>query len=190
MDSYATHQLVLLEILKRTSKPVLELGAGDYSTPQIHDIAKGKIITIDDSKEWLDKYIHLKTINHKFFYYNKEKLEAFYDNDNIQWGLVFVDNGTWDARNKAVKKYKDTADYIILHDCDYYPKMSEFGKEIEPMNFRARNMGIRTYDDVFKYWVEFFVQGWKTQSPPTLVGSNKICLNDLVIDGMVISNKR
>jgi hypothetical protein len=189
MDCYATHQLVLSEVLKRVTKPILELGAGDYSTPLIHAHG-GTILTVDDSKEWTRKYDNLKTKDHKFFCFDEIQIRKFYEKDEQDWGLVFIDNGTWAARNEAVKKYKDTADYLILHDCDYYPKMSTFGKEIRPMNFRARDMGLRTYDDIFKYWIEFFVQGWKTQSPPTLVGSNKIPLNDLNAEGMVICNRR
>jgi hypothetical protein len=189
MDHYSTHQLVLLEVLKRISKPILELGAGDYSTPQIHAHG-GKILTIDDSREWIDKYSKLKTKSHAFCCFDNIQIQKFYDNDREDWGLVFIDNGTWEARNGAVKKYKDTADYVIMHDCDYYPKMSTFGKEIHPMNFKARDMGIRTYSDIFKYWVEFFVQGWKEQYPPTLVGSNKINLKDLVVEGMTVCGRR
>ena len=33
MDNYGSHRLVLAEVLKRTTKPILELGAGDFSTP-------------------------------------------------------------------------------------------------------------------------------------------------------------
>ena len=189
MDSYATHQLVLAEVLKRVSKPVLELGAGDFSTELIHNHG-GKIITIDDDEQWIKRYVHLKTADHKFFLFDKVQIYKFYEKEEEDWGLVFIDNGTWEARNGAVKKYKDVADYLILHDCDYYPTMSTFGKVIRPMNFKARDMGKRTYDDVFKYWVEFFVQGWKSQSPPTLVGSNKICLDDLFVEGMVVCSRK
>jgi hypothetical protein len=189
MDNYSTHQLVLLEVLKRISKPILELGAGDYSTPQIHNHG-GKILTIDDSQQWVDKYINLKSKDHTFCCFDNIQLQKFYDNDDEQWGLVFIDNGTWEARNGAVKKYKDVADYVILHDCDYYPKMSTFGREIRPMNFRARDMGERNYNDIFKYWVEFFVQGWKSEYPPTLVGSNKIDLKDLAVEGMIVCERQ
>lgn len=184
IDPYSTHQLVLLDVLKRTSKPILEFGSGDYSTPQIHEICNNRmVITVDDSKVWLSRYCLLETELHKFvFVENEKELQTFFAKNKTDWGLVFVDNGTWHSRILTINKYRNTADYLIIHDCDYFPNNGFFGEII-------RNVGKRTYDKVFKYWIEFYVEGSDKNSPPTLLGSNKIDLKDIEIEGMIISNK-
>jgi hypothetical protein len=175
MDNYATHQLVLLEVLKRTSKPVLELGAGDYSTPQVHT-HESKVLTIDDSQKWIDKYSGLKSRNHVFSCFNSKELQKFYENDKEQWGLVFVDNSTWEFRLWAINRYKDTADYMIIHDTNYSASENIFGKVIN---------GKRSFNEHFKHWIEFLPENYTKDSPATLLASNKFMLKDIVIQGMI-----
>jgi len=191
-EAFASHQLVLLDIAKRVDKPVLELGAGYSSTKQIHDLLESKkikMVTVEQSIEWVVKFIYLSSDLHAVRYYSDANIKMFYDNDKEQWGLVFIDNGTWEARHMAIKKYKDTADYVILHDCDFFPGYKYFGKAYSPINPKEHDTGVRDYSDVFKYWIEYFVEGWEANEPPTLLGSNKICLDDIVIEGMMIANR-
>ena len=190
INTYGSHRFVLSEVLKRTTKPVLELGAGDFSTPLIHEETKSNcVITIDDSKEWATKFKGLQTDWHKFKVLSVDGIKEFYKNDDTEWGLVFIDNNTWELRSDVIYKYKDIADYIILHDCNYYPENNIFGKIIEKANMKFHRRGLRDYSDVFKYWIEFFIKGWNSQSPPTLLGSNKIHLDDFNIYGMEITNR-
>ena len=195
---FASHQLVLSDTLKKVNKPILELGAGLHSTEMIHDISKKrgiKVLTLESDKEWLIKYEHLKTGLHDL--QHGGDIKKFYAEDNEQWGLVFVDStynanpDPWWARKAALLKYKDTADYVVLHDCDaIVVGENEFGETIEPINSDEHDPGIRDYSKTFKYWIEFFVDGWKQWHPPTLLASNKICLDDIQkIDGMIISNR-
>jgi hypothetical protein len=198
-SGYATHQLVLIDILKRINKPMLELGAGDYSTPLIHDILKDKkirILTLDHDKDWLNKYEYLRNEFHDFKCISNTDIQKFYDEDSEQWGLVFIDYGTedpgdpWRARINALLKYSKTADYIILHDCDALVMGDNpFGETIKPINIEECYTGIRNYNKIFKYWIEFFVDGWQSFHPPVLLASNKICLDNIKIDGMIISNE-
>lgn len=191
-NAYGTHKLLLSAILRRVNKSVLELGVGHNSTPLIHNAMKRKnidILTIDSDSYWIRRYAKLKSDKHKFKYYNSEELKGFYATDTTAWELVFVDNSPWEARTQAINKYREIADYVILHDCNYFPDTNIFGKTISPINANARVMGKRNYDDIFKYWVEFFVDDWGIRSPPTLLGSNKINVEAIVIEGMVIANK-
>jgi len=192
MNIYGSHRFVVEEILKRVTKPVLELGAGDFSTVQIHEALKNKkisITTIDDSEEWLNKYCKLESKLHKLLLKNDEGIREFYKNDSTKYGLVFIDLGKWELRVDAVMKYKNVADYIILHDCNYYPDNGIFGKTIKKINVAYRIKGVRNYSDVFKYWIEFFMKDWNIHSPPTLLGSNKICLDNINISGMEAVNR-
>jgi hypothetical protein len=124
---------------------------------------------------------------HEFIHYNDHQVKLFYKEDTTQWGVVFVDNGTWDARSTAVLRYKDIADFVVVHDCNYPADNGLFGKSIKPFDFANNSFGVRNYDDVFKYWIEFMPEMWIPTHPPTLLGSNKICLDDVEIEGMIIS---
>ena len=190
-DEFGSHRLVLAKVLKRVSRSVLELGAGDYSTPLIHTVEERgvKILTIEDNPEWFDKYKHLKTDLHDFRYIDSGGIQEFYDNDDEQWELVFVDNGTWEARIPAIRKYSGIADYMVIHDSNYFPDNNIFGKTLEPTVMNRQIMGRRDYSDIFRYWVEFFVRDWGKQNPPTLLASNIVDVKDFIVEGMHISNK-
>jgi len=181
MNDYATHQPVLREMLNRTTGSILELGSGDYSTPLIHELTEGrKVLTVDDSLEWLNKYIGLQTENHKFICVEDRRFQEFYDNDDEQWNVVFIDNGAWSARVKAIIKYKDVADYIILHDCDYMAGHGLLGI--------TGSGSHRNYSSVFRYWNEYLIKNSTPWNPPTLLASNKMSVRDIIIEGMVIIN--
>ena len=198
---FATHQAVLTAVLKRINKPVLELGAGDYSTELIHKELDGRnirIVTVDDKPEWIAKFFRLYDEFHDFIYMNKEDTLMYFKADRTKWGLVFVDCGVWEVRGMAVKKYKDIADFILVHDCDYFPENNTntnytkerfFGRVINHANTKTMSVGKRDYSDTFKYWVEFFEKNWDEESPPVLLGSNKINLDDFEVPGMIVSGR-
>jgi len=196
-NGYESHRFVLEHVVKNLkNKSVLELGCGDYSTKLIHDILdnrNSKITSIDTDLAWLQKYIYLKNDYHELIYWDINKLNEFYDNDTHEWGLVFVDTATWDSRIAAINKYRESADFLILHDCDYYANSNTIGKTIKPVNQKENDMGIRDYGkEMFKYWLEYSIEDWASYSswlPPTLLASNKYPLNDIKIDNMIITNK-
>ena len=72
-------------------------------------------------------------------------------------GIHFYKKIIWEARHETIKYIKDYSQYIILHDCDYYPHENIF-----------------QYSDYFKYWKIFLPpQPWPWRTgPPTLLASN------------------
>ena len=144
---YGTHQKILREFILKTDKPVLELGAGDSSTRQIHEWTENYILTVDDNETWLNKYLDLKCDRHDF-----RLLYQYPDYDDYKWGLVFVDLSTQELRKKAIIEYKD-ADYLVIHDGNYMFRDS-FTKE--------------EFSALFKYWKEY-----DELFPTTVVASNK-----------------
>lgn len=193
-SGWGTHQLVLLDALGRTDKPVLELGSGIWSTVQIHDALKNrdiKILTIESKQKWFNQYLYLKTKLHDLRHVNDTDMPAFYEHDDVEWGLVFIDNPTWTARKLAVQKYKGVADYVVLHDCDYIlEKNHTYGRIIKRINAAEKDPGIRDYSKTFKYWIEFFIEDWGHRHPPVLLASNRVCLDDIKeVCGMIIANR-
>lgn len=188
MNLAETHQPILLDIIRRTDGPILELGAGDYSTRQIHEVAgQRKILTIDHDRIWLRKYSHLKTYFHKFILVNNKDIKGYYLKDNDHWSVVFIDNIHWDFRVPAIMRYKDTADYLVIHDTQFAANTGNWGKEIRPVIWN--DWGERDFSDTFKYWIEFMPANWIADYPTTVLGSNKHDLGDIEVKDMIIINR-
>lgn len=147
---YETHQKILEEFVKKTDKPILELGAGDSSTRQIHEWTSNYIMTVDDDEIWLNKYRDLECDRHGFKLW--DDFVFFSEYTMCDWGLVFVDLSTQELRKEAVLKYKD-ADYLVIHDGNYMFRDSFTREE---------------FSGLFKYWKEF-----DELFPTTVVASNK-----------------
>jgi hypothetical protein len=147
MFAEGTHQLVLKEFIEKTDKPILELGAGDYSTRQIHEWTDNKILTVEHNENWLDKYQDLKCDRHDL-----QLLGPLEEWNDTEWGVVFVDLINWKLRKQAILLYRN-ADYVVIHDSEYM--------------FRE----VFTRDEfsgIYKYWKEFI-----ELFPHTTVASNK-----------------
>jgi len=181
-DPFATHQPVLkknLSILDK-NKPILELGCGHGSTPLLHDFSTShqvEIYIFDNNEEWLN-IISSQYKSHKYHNYIKVndwniELKEYLKYD---WSLVFIDQAPWEARTLSLELFKNKTDYVILHDCDYFPANNVFGKQYSPI-ISSLSTGHRDYSDILKYYVEYFPKHFASPSgPPTLLGSqyNKI----------------
>lgn len=196
-SAFTTHRPVLYKILSLiNNKPILELGCGDGSTDIIHKHAvqnNAQITTIESDKIWLEKYNYCKHELHELIHIeNFSDWMLFLTNKKVHWGLVFIDQGSWESRKECLMYLKDKADYIILHDSCYYPKNNIFGKctttqQKECCSFKfpdrcpclsnIKNFE-RTYDDVFLYSKEYI----SPYGPPTLLGSNFFDISNLSID--------
>jgi hypothetical protein len=176
-----SHQQVLLEAIRRSGdKPILELGAGDYSTPLIHEAAKGRnIVTIDNSKIWISRYWKLECLTHQLLLMDNAEVKEYYKRDTTNWGVVFVDSITWDVRVPAIQKYKDTSDYLVIHDTGYSAQIGVFGKMIN---------GRQDFSEWFKYWVEYLPIKYIPEDPPTVFGSNVFPIEPRGIGEMVVTN--
>jgi len=173
-NEYASHQPVLIEILRRTSGPVLELGSGEGSTRLLHHLCDGNryLLTVDDNLEWLERYEELSNISHGFL---REDLDKITKRDlitRVEWEVVFLDQGDWNSRTECLMYFKDRARFIILHDSLYYPSNGIFGKLIKPLG--KEEEAEATYDDVFKFYKEYYpIKPWNSEfGIMTLVGSN------------------
>lgn len=183
-NEYASHQPVLIDIIRRTTGPVLELGAGEGSTELLHHLCKAdrrSLLTVDDNAEWIDKYRdRLHSADHEFIC---APLPGILDRREItgrDWEIVFLDQGEWISRAECLMYFKDRVKFIILHDSLYYPENGIFGKIISLGSFGVRVApgseveAVATYDDVFKFYKEYYpVRPWNSQyGIMTLVGSN------------------
>jgi hypothetical protein len=181
LNPYYTHQPVLYEMLLKTKGPILELGCGEGSTELIDIISKKqnrKVVTVESDSEWMSKYkLKYENKNHNFILTSDHSVVSWNNTTDTfvdtKWGLIFIDQGFWEARSYSFNKLKNSADYLILHDCDYFPENNLLGTCIEKY-INSNNRGKRDYSKDVKYWKEYFPIIFAGHTgPPTLLASEK-----------------
>ena len=115
--AWTTHIGVLIRVLLRSEGDVVELGVGPFSTPLLH---------------WVCKDMHRKLISYEtdLGYYNFARQFRSYFHEVVfvkDWdkidikthrGVVFVDHHPMIRRGIESIRFKDSADYVVMHDSD------------------------------------------------------------------------
>lgn len=119
IDLYATHQRLLVKWMMRTAGPVIELGAGNYSTPILHEIAAAQdrhLTTVDNNPDWLDRFKIFEGPGHVF------NLLASWEDFAApeSCGLAFVDHADPPTHPRwlQVQKLIPVAGVIVIHDTE------------------------------------------------------------------------
>jgi len=159
-NAYETHQPLLETIAQKGNGKMLEFGAGQGSTPMLHDIAtakKGMLETFEGEQDWYSRFAYLQNEHH---YISHTTFWGILLDDLVQrnetYDLIFVDQAPWEARADTIRRLKEQTGYILLHDCDYLD----------------RN-GLLNFDkDFYSYEVWYPVKPWPYKTgPPTLLAS-------------------
>jgi hypothetical protein len=162
---YSSHLPVLMEVMKRTTGDVLELGPGVFSTPILHwicQVRKRNLLTVESDPKWA--YFcrrHYKTHYHKHLQVDNWDLAK--DAINKQWDVVLVDHSPSERRVEEIKILANLAKYIVIHDSN-----EEKDKEYH----------YSTIYPLFKYRYNFL-----EVEPNTTVLSNFVNLDDFSIYG-------
>jgi len=149
VKDWTTHMGVLVKALSLSQGTVLELGAGLYSTPILHWICKEqnrKLITYENDPLFHKLARSFRSPNHKIKW-----VDSWDDMDfKSRYGVVFIDHHPEGRRGTDVINFKDSAEYIIVHDSN----------RVEKYNLEE------AFDD-FKY-----VHTWKECKPWVTIASN------------------
>jgi len=130
LETAGTHVPVLAACVARTQGPVLELGAGDYSTPLLHLLCKGRfLVTVESNPDWLGRYKDTENPLHRLLLvksYDEAKII-----DEIKWDVALVDHAPGERRVTEIKRLKDRTMFIVVHDTDdpgyhYEPVLAGF----------------------------------------------------------------
>jgi hypothetical protein len=122
INDYATHCRVLASALVQSDGPILELGAGTYSTPLIHHLAgRRPILTVDHNPAWLAKFAPLASSSHTLCVCPQDgdglpewnKLPYALD-----WSVALVDQSPACARVCSIAALADHCQWIVVHDTD------------------------------------------------------------------------
>ena len=171
-DPYATHQHILEFYALQAQGTILEFGTGLYSTPVLRKILKNTdktLITFESDPEWLTQVQqrYPATSQHQYIFVQDWKTFLELYKPPPQVGLVFVDQSPWEARIWTINTLKDVADYVVVHDVDYFPKNGLFGRVIDEFTFDFTDLSLN-----FKVYYPEPPYPYFT-GPPTLVFSNQ-----------------
>jgi len=115
---YASHLPILIECVCKTTGPVLELGAGLFSTPMLHELCaeQRRLVTVETNPDYFraaTKYATDGPEGHLVLHDPKAIPEFVYS-------VVLVDSGPADTRVPYVKQFAE-AEFLVCHDWPYDP---------------------------------------------------------------------
>lgn len=117
---WCSHLPLLKHFIQLTDKPVLELGCGYGSTPQLHLLCERynrKLISVEDNFSWASKeLVDLHNNNHQII--KVSSYDQFDPNMVPIWGIVLIDHAPALRRNVEVMRLKSNTEYMILHDTE------------------------------------------------------------------------
>ncbi len=122
-EGYGSHQPVLIHMLNTIKTgSVLEFGVGHHSTPVMNLICgmqNRKLLSIDFSVKWLNKFIAYKSSLHDMFVFDNEKLmNKEYDFFKERHSIAFIDGCPPADRQPLIMLLKDNVDYFVVHDTE------------------------------------------------------------------------
>ena len=149
VKNWTTHMTCLLKVMEHSSGQVLEIGGGPFSTPLLHWVCKmqgRKLITYENEPTFYKLCKGFQSNLHRVRF-----IENWNDIPLENYGVVFIDHHPDERRVVDLIRFKDHADYLVMHDTEKEEKYKL--KQAYPL---------------FKY---MFV--WKEAKPWTSVFSNK-----------------
>ena len=115
---YGTHIPVLAAaVAMARSGPVLELGAGEFSTALLHAVCAAtnrRLVTIDHDPNWVARFAAYRSENHRV-----ETMSW----DNIpseQWAVVFIDHAPAERRKIDIENLRERCELMVIHDTEDY----------------------------------------------------------------------
>jgi hypothetical protein len=114
---WTTNMPMLLKVILNSTGPVCEVGGGPFSTPLLHWLCKiqGRKLTTYENHYDYWYFCHRFTSRDHYV----KLIENWDDMDfKTHWGVVFIDHHPEERRGIDVINFKDTADYIIMHDTE------------------------------------------------------------------------
>jgi hypothetical protein len=155
----ATHLIPLAKAWDMTSGDVLELGTGYFSTLFLHWLATtyGRHVYSFESSAggWYDRAKKHESRYHHIIHCDNWDMADI----DRHWGMAFVDHSPDERRHVEIKRLKDCADLIVVHDTE--PERND-------------SYGYAAVLDLFKYRYDY-----KKILPWTSILSNFIDLSEL-----------
>lgn len=114
----ASHLPILIKVIQSSVGPVLELGAGQFSTPVMHWLcleAKRKLVTYENDLKYYAANRAFQAQNHDVIFVDDWDKAVI---DHTHWGVAFVDHRPADRRKVEIARLSSITDYIVVHDTE------------------------------------------------------------------------
>ena len=153
---WGSHLPVLIKLLAQTDGPVLELGAGLYSTPFLHWAcfgAKRKLVSYDTSKEWFGYTVKYREDFHEVHFVE----EGGWDAVDIEkpWDVVLVDQHPDIRRHIDIARLANHAKYIVVHDTDVSSEAGYNYDSVRPLfKYQIRMQMLSPETSIFSNFVD------------------------------------
>ena len=118
INPYGSHQELLFACVARTKGPVIELGMGNYSTRQLHQMCvpyNRPLCSVETNGEWASQFDDLKCALHGIQIVSG--MEDYRPIDT-SWDVAFVDHHPAERRRVDVLRLAEKTRYIVIHDTD------------------------------------------------------------------------
>lgn len=151
---WCTHIPLLIEAFNQTDGPVLEMGMGDFSTPLLHILCAESdrfLLSVDSDSRFTDRFHKFRTSNHAIELVDFNKLDL----SDTHWSVVLIDHKPEEQRKEDIKKLKDKADFLVVHDTQ--PKAEPYYRyeEIYPLfKYRYTDDKFPTYTTILSNFRE------------------------------------
>lgn len=135
---YGSHVPVLLQALDKSPGPVLELGAGDWSTPVLHQAcaySDTDLLTVESSELWLTRFLPLASERHELVSYEIAD-ERNYIVEESRWGVIFIDHDADRRVNDLLRVDREAL--IVVHDSEPNHEVVYPGLQAALSEFRYR----------------------------------------------------
>ncbi|QQG47699.1 MAG: hypothetical protein HY044_01255 [Candidatus Woesebacteria bacterium] len=114
---YTSYMAILVNILLKSEGDIVELGTGIYSTPLLHWLCRDmnrRLISLESDPEYYNFARQYQSKLHRI------KFVANWDEVDISshMGVVFIDHMPSIRRGIDAIRFRNLADYIVLHDTE------------------------------------------------------------------------
>lgn len=127
-----THLPLLILAIHQSTGPVLELGNGNASTPNLHSLLAGtgrKLYSFDNVADWTERFAPLRQPWHAI----ELKTGWVFELPEPRFGVVLIDHAA-EVRVRDALRVKDIADFIVIHDT----QNDDYGTKAVWPHFRYR----------------------------------------------------
>lgn len=119
---HGSHIPILVKVMSISDGPVLELGAGFFSTPLLGWLCRAKgreFVSYENNEKWCEA-LRRNIGFHPKFVKNWGDIKV----DDTHWSVAFIDLRPGIRRKVCANRLKDNADYIVIHDSE--PDINKF----------------------------------------------------------------
>ena len=133
--NYTTHMGVLVKVLLMSKGDVVECGGGVFSTPLLHWLCKSmdrELISYENDPAYYAFERMFQSRQHRIrFIEDWDKIDT-----KTHRGVVFIDHHPPERRMIEMLRFKDSADYIVIHDTERQSR--EYNREEAFAQFKYR----------------------------------------------------